>query len=230
MPYTWILFDADNTLFDYDRAEATALERTLVQFGCGFEDAYLDAYRRINEQIWRDYEEGKITQARLKTQRFVSLFEAVGLNTPPDAAVFSDHYLLNLGDCVYLVDGAEAVLWALRGKIHLALITNGLTAVQRSRLAQSSIGHVFEAVTISEEVGAAKPDPAIFDIAFTRMGRPRKENVLLVGDSLTSDIRGGNVYGMDTCWFNPARKPRPADVNICYEIDALAAVLEIVGL
>ena len=116
------------------------------------------------------------------------------------------------------------------GKVRLALITNGLKEVQRSRLAGSTIGDCFEAVVISDEVGAAKPDRAIFEIAFSRMNHPRNEQVLIVGDSLTSDIRGGADYGIDTCWFNPMRKPRDLDVESQYEISDLSELLDIVGV
>ena len=229
MTYTWILFDADGTLFDYEKAEASALAQTFEQFGHGFDAAYLGAYQRINEQIWRDYEQGKIAQERLKIRRFELLFEAIALAPTPDAAAFSTCYLSNLGNCAELLDGAETVINALRGKLHLGLITNGLKAVQRARLAQTSIGNAFKAIVISEEIGAAKPDTAIFNAAFALMDHPRKDEVLIVGDSLTSDMRGGSEYGIDTCWYNPKGEPRPEDITLTYEIHSLDGVLSIIG-
>lgn len=229
MKYTWILFDADGTLFDYDKGEHDALSRTFEQCGLPFEPVYLEVYHAINALVWRDFERGLTTQARLKTERFARLFAALGLHPAPDAAAFSAAYLDNLGACADLLPGAETVVNALRGHARLGLITNGLQSVQRPRLRKSVIGDAFEAVVVSEEIGVSKPDAAIFDAAFALMGQPRKADVLIVGDSLTSDMRGGCAYGMDTCWLNPAGLPRPADLPIRYEIRALEDLLPLIA-
>jgi 2-haloacid dehalogenase len=225
MPYTWFLFDADGTLFDYDKSEPVALANTFAQFGYAFDAAYLDAYRTINGQLWRDFELGTIEQERIKVLRFERLLAAIGLSSALDATMFSARYLENLGGCTDLIDGAELLIAALRGTVHLALITNGLQSVQRSRLARSSIGGAFEVVVISEEVGHSKPHSGIFDVAFDRMGYPSKDEVLMIGDSLTSDIKGGCDYGIDTCWYNPTGASHPMDISITYEIRALDELL-----
>jgi YjjG family noncanonical pyrimidine nucleotidase len=226
--YHWILFDADGTLFDYDRAEATALKETFRQFGHPFEPGYVDAYRQINSRIWRAFEQGRITQQRLRTRRFEQLFDIVGADLDP--VPFSATYLELLATQTELLDGAEEVVRVLYGRVDLALITNGLLDVQRPRLARSALQGYFGAVIISEEVGSAKPHPEIFETTFARMGHPPKEAVLMVGDSLSSDIRGGLAYGLDSCWYNPAGQPHPADLAITYEIGRLDELLEIVGI
>ncbi len=228
--YSWILFDADGTLFDYDAGERAALSQTLADFGFIFTQAHLDAYRAINTQVWSDYEQGLTTQEILKVRRFELLFEACALAPAPDAVAFSTLYLENLGNCSDLFDDAEPLVRALCRKLRLALITNGLKSVQRPRLMHSAIGDAFSAVIISEEVGCSKPDPAIFDAAFRLMDNPRKDEVLIVGDSLSADIRGGLDYGIDTCWLNRAGKPAADDVLPRYEIRALAELLDILGL
>ncbi len=225
MKYTWLLFDADGTLFDYDRAEVVALQRTFEQMGDGFEPGYVRAYRRINADLWRAYERGEIDQVRLRTERFARLSAALGLDL--DAAQFSDRYLQHLGQATYLIPGAEEVLAALHGKVGLGLITNGIADVQRSRLGRSTIGGYLSPWIISEEVGVAKPDRAIFEIAFEKMGQPRKEEVLIIGDSLTSDMQGGRNFGIDTCWFNPAGKRRLSPVR--YEIHDLREIPDLVA-
>jgi 2-haloacid dehalogenase len=139
MKYQWLLFDADGTLFDYDRAEAVALEQTFAQMGHGFEPGYAEAYRRINGDIWLAFERGEITQARLRTERFDRLFDSIGVEL--DSELFSARYLQNLSEGTYLMDGAEEVVQTLYGKVGLALITNGLADVQRPRFARSTIGH-----------------------------------------------------------------------------------------
>lgn len=226
MKYQWLLLDADGTLFDYEKAEAAALRKTFEQAGCRFEPGHLEAYRRINGRIWRELELGETTPDRLKVRRFELLFAAIGVASDP--AAFSEQYLENLAHASYLMKGAEEMIRALHGKVGLAVITNGLKDVQRPRLARSAVGQYLDHVVISEEVGAAKPDRRIFDAAFSQMSAPRKEEVLIVGDSLTSDIKGGSDYGIDTCWFNPMRRPRDLDVEIRYEITSLSELLSIV--
>ncbi len=227
MKYKWLLFDADGTLFDYDRAEGAALQDTFQSLGLSYDERYARVYRQINSDIWLDFEEGRISQRRLRTKRFELLFDAFQIDC--DAAVFSPRYLESLASYADLVDGAGDVVRELHGQARLLLITNGLSDVQRSRFARSTVMQYFADVVISEEVGAAKPDPEIFDVAFAKMGHPEKGDVLIVGDSLTSDIKGGNLYGIDTCWFNPGRRPRDPNVRIRYEIGELKELLNILG-
>jgi YjjG family noncanonical pyrimidine nucleotidase len=227
MKYKWLLFDADGTLFDYDKAEIKALQRSFKSFGLEFKPEFSQIYRHINAQIWQEFERGEVTQTDLRTKRFAFLSEAV--NVEFDPLEFSHRYLKYLGEGHFLIPGAQKILEILSGKIGLMLITNGLKDVQRSRLARSTIQQYFSDVIISEEVGAAKPDKQIFEIAFQKMGHPRKKDVLIIGDSLTSDIRGGNQYGIDTCWFNPERIICDQDVNIQYQITHLNELLPIIG-
>lgn len=223
--YRWLLFDADGTLFDYDRAEASALARTFAHFDLPLAPGTADAYRAINGQCWQALERGELTPEALRTRRFALLFDAAGLSA--DVEHFSTAYLVNLAEAAELMDGAAEVLAALRDRYRFAIITNGLLAVQRGRIARSVIRDDIAALTISEEVGSAKPAAGIFDAAFAAMGHPARREVLLIGDSLTSDIQGACDYGIDACWFNPARLPRPAGLPITYEI---ARLDELIGL
>jgi 2-haloacid dehalogenase len=228
MKYEWLLFDADGTLFDYDRAEAVALERTFGQMGLDFDPGYARTYRQINEDVWLQFERGKISQQRLRTRRFELLFDTAGIGSDPEA--FSVRYLRNLAEGSQLVDGAWETVARLYGNVGLMLITNGISEVQRPRFTRAALNEYFADLVISEEVGAAKPDPAIFEVAFERMGRPSKEGVLMIGDSLTSDIRGGNNYGIDTCWFNPRGETPGPGLEIQYEIRDLRDLLTVVGM
>jgi 2-haloacid dehalogenase len=222
--YTWLLFDADGTLFDYDQAEATALQNTFAQFGVPYPPGALALYRLINGQMWQAFEQGQITQAALATRRFELLFEPLARPVPPE---FSSAYLEQLARCAFLMDGAEAVLQALHPRYKIAILTNGIAAVQRSRLARSAIHRYIAELIISEEVGAAKPDAAFFDLAFERLGRPSKPDVLMIGDSLSSDMLGASRYGLDTCWFNPRHLPPPADMALTYEIASLRELITV---
>ncbi|MBN1249974.1 MAG: YjjG family noncanonical pyrimidine nucleotidase [Anaerolineae bacterium] len=231
MPYDWLLFDADGTLFDYEAAERAALSRTFSDAGLDFDDEILSRYQKINGQLWRDFEEGKTTPDRIKLDRFAGLLawlEQRGgtVGTVPVKA-FSDRYLAHLGECTDLIPDAAFVLEKARTSAHLALITNGLSTVQRSRLAKSGLADIFEAVVISEEEGVSKPDPGLFAVAFERMGCPPKSSVLMIGDSLTSDMRGANRYGIDACWFNPDGRAVDPDVTVRYEIHSLRELLRL---
>jgi len=226
MRYDWLLFDADGTLFDYDKAEAAALQQTFLALGAPFQPDYLGDYRRVNSQMWRAFERGEIDQARLKLRRFELLSEAIDL--PLDPAQFSAVYLSQLGQNAQLIDGTEAMLRALNGKVNMMLITNGLQAVQRSRYALSPLEPYFVDIVISEEVGVAKPDPDIFDIVFEKMGNPAKDRALMIGDSLSSDMAGGANYGIDTCWFNPEGRKQDGQVEITHEIQRLSELPPIV--
>ncbi len=225
--YPWLWFDADGTLFDYDQAERIALQRAFQSAGLAFEDGYLAVYRQINQQLWQALEQREITAALLPVRRFELLREALQLDFSP--AQFSADYLEHLAQRTELIDGAEEVLHSLRDTCRFAVVTNGLQAVQRGRLARSAIGEFISALIISEEIGAAKPEPAFFAAAFARTGHPPKSDVLLIGDSLSSDMQGGVDYGLDTCWYNPAGVSRPDALSITYEIKNLRELLDIVG-
>ena len=217
--YRWLLFDADGTLFNYDRAERAALAQALQQIGVPFEPAHLTTYRRFNQEVWQALERGQITPDRLKVRRFELLFQSIGVNHSP--AEFSTRYLAALADCSELIDGTQEVLRALKPKYRIAVVTNGLEAVQRRRLDRSAIRDCIAAIIISEEIGAAKPAKEFFDRAFARLGDPAKHEVLMIGDNWSSDIVGGAQYALDTCWYNPHRQPRPNGLAITREISSL---------
>lgn len=222
MAYAWLLFDADGTLFDFERTEAAALQATFTDFGIAHDERNTAVYHAINRVLWQQLERGELRADVLRVLRFERLFEALSVAGDPEIA--SDRYVGHLSEGTYLLEGAEVLVTALARTHRLAIITNGLSAVQRPRFAASTIGHLFDPIVVSDELGVAKPDPAIFDATFERMGQPAKDEVLLIGDSLSSDICGGARYGIDTCWFNPRRAPAPADLAITHEIDALASL------
>jgi 2-haloacid dehalogenase len=221
--YPWLLFDLDDTLLDFRAAEAHALEQALRDAGLSCDPAWLDVYREVNAAAWRALEDGRTTPERLRVERFEALFARLGLGLDP--AVFSAGYLQHLGTQAQLVDGARSMLDAALPGRRLAIITNGLAEVQRPRLAASVIAHRISALVISEEVGVAKPDPAIFEIALDRMGRPDRRDVLMVGDSLSSDVAGGITADIDTVWFNPAGLPGRHGLEPTHQVGALSELL-----
>jgi len=224
--YPWLLFDADGTLFDYNLAEVTALRKTFESFRLPFEDAYLDVYQQINHGLWQALEKQQIKPDVLRVRRFEFLSEALKLDG--SANEMSTTYVEQLGLCTDLIDGAYEVLQTLHARWKLAIVTNGLQSVQRSRLALSQIRDFIADIIISEEIGAAKPHTEFFDIAFERLRHPAKSDVLIIGDSLTSDIKGGLNYGIDTCWYNPSSAPIPDALPITYEIHHLRELLDVI--
>ncbi len=185
------------------------------------------AFHAINLRLWHELERGTITSRELRVRRFAELAHALGVDL--DAPAVGARYLEHLGDEPALLDGAEAVVDTLARDHHVAIATNGITAVQRSRVGASPIRHHVRALVISDEVGAAKPAAAFFEALFAAIGQPAREEVLMVGDSLSSDIRGGAEFGLDTVWYNPAGQPNPSGIRPTHEIRDLAELVELTG-
>ena len=217
--YQWLLFDADGTLFDFDRAQSRALQRVFESFAVPFRSEYLTAYCRINDTLWQALEAGQTTPEKIKLRRFEMLLE--GIQGNHSAKEFSSAYLECLADCSELLEDAARVVKSLHAQYRLAILTNGLHLVQRRRLATSAIGQYIDEMIVSEEVGAAKPAKEYFEIAFAKLGNPPRENALMIGDSWNSDILGAVNYGLDACWYNPNSKPRPGNAPIVREVASL---------
>jgi putative hydrolase of the HAD superfamily len=226
--YRWLLFDADGTLFDYERAESVALEQAFARIGLAFDSGYhLPTYRRINQALWQGVEKGEVTPGLVKVRRFELLLEAI--RATHSAAALSAAYLECLANCSELLEDAQAVLGALHKQYQIAILTNGLKEIQRGRLARSPIRHHISDIIISEEIGAAKPAREFFEKAFARLGDPPKREVLMIGDGWGSDIQGAVQYGIDACWYNPGHKPRPTNLAITREIASLRELTDWLG-
>ncbi|WP_301107836.1 YjjG family noncanonical pyrimidine nucleotidase [Sporosarcina sp.] len=216
MSYELFLFDLDDTLFDFDETEKHALGNTFTTFGLpdGLA-AYRDSYRAISSVIWDDLEQGRITLEELKVERFRRLFEQHELEM--DAQRFGELYVENLGNESHLIDGVVEMLSSLTD-YRLAILTNGFTLAQLARIDGSPLHDTFEAIICSEETGFKKPQIEIFDYTFKKLGVTDPSRVLMIGDSLTSDIQGGLNAGIDTCWFNPSGRANNTTIQPKYEI------------
>jgi len=218
MAYSWILFDVDDTLLDFPACEAWSLERTFPPLGIPLNNETRAAYHTANRQVWAELEQGVINSHELRSRRFRLCFKVLGLNADPVLA--GSIFTANLAQTHFYVPHALEVVNLLSRSYRLAVVTNGLAEVQHARLAQSAFKGCFEQVFVSEELGAAKPSPRFFDRVFATIDYPPLAQVLIVGDSLASDMQGGINYGIDCCWYNP--RQADSDLAITYNIQSLA--------
>ena len=213
--YELVFLDADETLFDFRRAEAYALKRSFEDRGLEPAESSFAAYDAINKELWRRLEKGEIDQGRLRVERFRLLLEKLGLAEDPEA--FGEAYVGRLSEAAFLLEGAEETCRYLSADYRLAIVTNGIKEVQLSRFARSPINKYIEAVVVSEEAGSSKPDTGIFEYACDLLGFHDKSKIIMIGDSLSSDIQGGINFGIDTCWVNAAptvkRRGRESDLR-----------------
>jgi 2-haloacid dehalogenase len=214
----------DDTIFDFHKAETFALSQTLSAFGVSAQpDEYLEPFGEINRRVWTDYEHGRATQEEIRVRRFVLLLEHLGVDG--DAHRISDGYVQNLGEATFMVDGAQEFLDAVMSRMPVGVVSNGLSAVQRSRLQKTGLEPRFHAILISEEIGIQKPDPRIFHEAAERLGVPADSGVLMVGDNLNSDIRGALDAGLHACWFNIRNREPDPEVTPTFTVYSLAELL-----
>ena len=220
MKYEIIIFDADETLFDFKKSEKDALKNTMLAFNIEYdENHHLKVYKDINTVIWKELEDGLITQKKLNVERFKRLSNK--LNAEFDEVEFAQLYMKHLSYASFLYDESIDLVESLHKDYRLTIITNGLKDVQDNRIRKSIIAKYFEDIVVSEDVEVSKPDPKIFEHALNNIQHTDKSKVLMVGDSLTSDIQGGINFGVDTCWFNPNKIVNTLELKPTYEISNL---------
>ncbi len=228
MKYEVLLFDADETLFDFKKSERQAFENSIREFNMDYDENYhLKIYEEINTGIWLEFEKGLITQEKLKVERFRRLSEK--LNVSFDPKEFAKSYMKHLANASFLYEDSFELIKNLSQNYRLAIITNGLTDVQSKRIGQSVIAKYFETIVISEEVKASKPNPEIFEIALSNLNYSDKIKILMIGDSLSSDIKGGINFGIDTCWTNFKNLENSTTLKPTYEISTLMDLLKILN-
>jgi len=208
----FVLLDLDDTILDFRAAERTALSRALTAEGIPPREELLALYSRINEAQWKRLERGELTHAQVKRERYVLLFEALGLRRDP--APLARRYEEELTRCGHLLPGARELLETLAGRWRLFALSNATAAVQCGRIARAGIGGFFEKIFLSQEAGVSKPDPGFFAWCFRQIPDFDRSRAVLVGDSLSSDIRGGRNAGLRTVWFSPGGGAVPADPDL----------------
>ena len=226
MSYIFLLFDLDHTLLDFDVAEDVALSHLLKEEGVEDIQAYKDYYVPMNKALWKDLELKKITKQELVNTRFAKLFAHFGIEK--DGAYLAERYQFFLSKQGQIFPGVEDLLKKL---IHqgyeLYAATNGITYIQTGRLEQSGIAPFFKEIFISEQLHTQKPDAEFYEKIGARIPNFDKNQTLMIGDSLSADIQGGNNAGIDTIWYNPHHLENKTQAQPTYEVDSYQALLEI---
>lgn len=224
MRYKFLLFDLDHTLFDFDTAEDVALTQLLKEEGVDNIQAYKDYYVPMNKALWKDLEQKKITKHELVNTRFSRLFEHFGVEK--DSSYLANRYQFYLSQQGQIFSGAMELLDTLidRGyEVYAA--TNGITSIQTGRLTKSGLASYFNHVFISEQLGTQKPDALFYEKIGQQISEFFKENTVMIGDSLTADIQGGNNAGIDTIWYNPHHLENKTGAQPTYEVHSYQDLL-----
>ncbi len=214
MRYTTILFDADGTLLDFSRSEDEAIRETMLAFDILPNDERVGVYSEINDNLWKALERKEIEKEVLLYHRFELFCEHYGFVA--DAKKMAAEYMKNLSTKGYTIDGADELCKRLSGKVRMYIVTNGVESIQNGRFARCPIEKYFEKRFISGVIGYEKPDVRYFECVASEIPSFEKDKTIIVGDSLTSDIKGGINFGIDTCWYNPKKKDMPVDMDITH--------------
>lgn len=228
MKYKLLLFDADETLFNFEESEKFAFSKTFLEFNLEYnENKHLKLYKKINGELWLKLEKEEIELEELKKSRFKFFFEELGIKI--DYEKFNNSYMENLGNSSILLDDTLSLLGEIDKKYKMAIITNGFTNIQSNRIKKSEIAYFFDDIFISEEIGFSKPEPEIFEYSVKKLGDFEKNEILMIGDNLVADIMGGINFGVDTCWVNLKNKENNKEIVPKYEINNLLELLEVLN-
>lgn len=221
--YTTLLFDADDTLLDFKKCEAAALKLMMEVRGLPFSDGDTELYSRVNQSFWEAYQQGVIKKSEISVGRYRKFFEIKGIETNAEKAAKTYERLLS--EQHFVIDGVMEVLEKLYSDYEIYIITNGTDYIQKKRLKDSGIAALTNGLFISEIVGAPKPEKQYFDYVLQNICEKDKSRVLIIGDSMTSDVLGGINAGIDTCWYNPQKKK--AEYMPTYEINNISEIFKI---
>ncbi|KAE9536569.1 dUMP phosphatase [Ursidibacter arcticus] len=223
MKYQWILFDADETLFSFN--SFLGLKVMMERYGVPFNEQDYEQFQAVNKPLWVAYQNKEITAQDLQRIRF----EKIAQQTGQEPLALNQELMAEMALLSQPLENVKEMLDSLFGKVKMAIITNGFHALQQKRLENTALNKYFDLVVVSETVGVAKPAPQIFEAAFAQMGNVDKQTILMVGDTLSSDVQGGINVGIDTCWFNPTQQPNETTIQPTYEIASILDLVKIVS-
>ncbi len=218
--YTTVLFDADNTLLNFDKDENCALRKVMELYGVPVTEENIKTYVEINQGMWKALERGELTKPELKRTRFRKFFDAIGFETDADVFEVNEKYLSLLGEGGNTLDGAVDLCRELKEEGYdLYIVTNGVANTQKNRLTRSGLLPYFTDIFVSETVGHQKPKKEYFDYVLSHIRETDKEKIILVGDSLTSDIKGAMNAGLKSVWLNLKGQKLPEEYKPDYMIE-----------
>ena len=229
MEYSVLLFDADNTLLDFTKTEQHAFVEVMKKHGYPYDIEVKKVYDTINHGLWKQFECGEITREEVVNTRFGKLFGQIGI--VGDGVLFEKEYQETLSHGCHVIEGAIELLASLKqnGK-RIYIVTNGVANTQHRRLSESGIEGYVDGIFISDEIGCQKPAKQFFDVVFAAVGEEYRKEALIIGDSLTSDIVGGNQAGIKTCWYNPDGLKNESMAVADYMIQNLKELYGILGI
>lgn len=208
MKYKHLFFDLDHTLWDFERNSAESLDDifhrlSLVNHGVHSKENFIESFIRINTKLWDDFDRGKLQHAFIRENRFLMVFDELGIKCPENHLEIGELYLNTLPDKKHLLQGAmEALGYIQDAGYQMHIVTNGFTEIQARKLASSGISHYFENVVTFENARAKKPDPDIFAYAL-QQARASTDECIMIGDNWVADILGASRFGLDTVYYNP---------------------------
>lgn len=225
---TTILWDVDGTLLNFEAAEKASIRALFQEFGFGVcTDEMLKRYSQINKIYWERLERKEVTRQEVLEGRFLDFFAEEGLDVSA-APEFNECYQTSLGDTIVFYDDSYEIVKSLRGKVKQYVVSNGTITAQTKKLRVSGLGELMDGIFLSEQLGVEKPDVHFFEQVFAQTGLTDKTQIMIVGDSLSSDILGGNNAGIITCWYNPEHKQSKNSVRIDYEITDLHEIYNLI--
>lgn len=222
-----LLWDVDGTLLNFEKSEKHAIRTCFSLFGLGeCTDEMIARYSEINQSYWKRLEKGELSKPEVLLGRFREFFALEGIHTD-QVESFNGEYQLRLGDTIFFNDNGYELVKELKGRIKQYAVTNGTQIAQKRKLKKSGLSQLLDGAFISDEIGVEKPGIGFFDKVFKQIGSYEKDEILIVGDSLTSDIRGGNNAGILCCWYNPSGQERNTSLRIDYEVENLEQIRNI---
>ncbi len=225
---TTILWDVDGTLLDFHYSQKLALDKCFRTVGITMTEEIHERYSKINDSYWKRLELGEITKKQLLTGRFQTLFEECGIEGV-DLSAFMKEYQEELGKVFCYMDDSLAICKSLKGRVKQYVITNGVTSTQKNKLKLSGLADCMDGLFISEEIGTDKPGKAFFDAVLAAVDETDKSKILVVGDSLSSDIKGGVLAGLKTCWYRSVGAVNHTEYQPDYQIEDLHQVFDVLA-
>lgn len=223
--YKVILFDADDTLLDFQASETASFKMLFKTLNIQYKEDFFEEYKKINRSLWKSFEKGEIPKEMIMKNRFLMLFDKLNINENSENAEKTYRQILSTSS--HTIKGAIDICKKLKDTYDLYIVTNGIAKTQFGRLEKSGLDKLIKKVYVSEDIGYQKPSKEYFEAVFKDIPNINLKETIIIGDSLTSDIKGGINAGIDTCWYNPKKTENDTDIKPTYEINNLEEIFNV---